>query len=116
MNDFLYDFLMVAFFGAMVGVVLYKPVHTGLLGSLGCVFMGASALLACDDSMYTSVEHIQGAILLFCAGAGMAALHAVLTVSRAKMDGPDNVPRRRRTDYGEFDEHPHVDERRRIGA
>ena len=108
MNDTLFNVAMSMFALIMLAVWMSKPIHTGFLGSLGCVVMAASAAMSIDDSLLNSVENIQMTMVCFAIGALLCVAHLVLLILRAKIRHgvPINVPHRRETDVDAFDEEP----------
>jgi hypothetical protein len=98
-----FDWFMGAFAVILVLAVLAKPIHTGFIGSLGCLMMAVGSLVATDDSTFNSVRDVQEVVMLLVGGAVLVAFHLARSWWRAHR-APLSVPHRRRTDFGDLDE------------
>lgn len=119
MNDNLFNSAMAVFAVVMLLVWISRPIHTGLLGSLGCVVMAATAGMAMDDSLFRDIENIQWTLVGFALGALLCVAHLVVMIVRSKVRRgvPINVPHRRDADLDTFDEAPHTrEDKHRIAA
>ena len=99
MSDSTFNYLMSAFAGLMWWVVLYRPIHTGFLGSTGCLGMSVCAIMAVDDNAFASVSSTESLFLGFCGGVGLVLAHVVLCLRKARNPNPDKAPQRRRGDW-----------------
>lgn len=99
MTDTFFNALMVMFSLMMVWVAFYRPIHTGFFGSLGCIGLAVSSLMAIDNSLYASIEAIESTILAFCGSIGLVVLHAVIMVHRASAPEARDTPHRRSSDW-----------------
>lgn len=98
---------MVLFALLMLIVAVHPQIHTGWLGSIGCVLMGVAAFLAVDNASLAYVEGTKRLLLLLCGGVGMVVVNIFWMLYRASVPVEKfKHPLRRRTDFNEFDEAP----------
>jgi len=98
-----FDWFMGVFAVMLVLAILAKPIHTGFIGSLGCLMMAIGSLIATDDSTFNSVRDVQEVVMLLVGGALLVAFHLARAWWLAHRS-PLSVPHRRRTDFGALDE------------
>lgn len=63
-------------------LVLHPKIPTGNLGSLGLLVMGVGAVLATDDSLYSSTSSVEWTFIMILGGAMLCILQFLIMMRR----------------------------------
>lgn len=105
----MYDILAFTFAAAMLWLWWYPKLHTGVVGSFGCIVLAGAAVMSTDDSLLSSVSNIEFALSGFMVGSLLLLVHVVARMAKADSSKPRDPKNahRRGTDWQTFDDAPH---------